>query len=85
MKEKLRNVNGLRTEVEDLSGCARGVSNESIVRRQGEGVTHLTEDSGEAGESDTENVHSQGVYDHVGVIFEGHASSRDILSSLCDA
>jgi len=53
-------------------------------REEGDFSTHLTKNSGEAGKSDTEEVHSESVNDHVGIVLEGHASSRDIFSSLYD-
>jgi len=57
---------------------------ETSGRRNEEGKksAHLTENGGEAGQTDSDEVHSEGVNDHVGVVFEGHASSRDIFSSL---
>jgi hypothetical protein len=42
----------------------------------------LTENGSEAGQSNTEEVHSESVNDHLRIVLEGHASSRDILSSL---
>jgi hypothetical protein len=80
LKEELRNVDGLGTEVEDLA--VKESVNELLLRDRSDGETHLTENGGEAGQSNSEDVHPQGVDDHVGVVFEGHASGRDILSSL---
>ena len=85
LEEQLRDVDGLRTEVEDLSRMV--VERSAGAPRDRERMkasTHLTKNSGEAGESDTKEVHSEGVNDHVGVVFEGHASSRNIFGSLRD-
>jgi len=85
LKEELRDVNGLGTEVEDLGTEGEGsqLLSQSNSRTR-EKTTNLTENGGEASQTDSDKVHSEGVDDHVGVIFEGHASSRDIFSSLYD-
>ena len=59
LEEELRDVDRLRTEIEDLS-----------------------EDGGEAGEADAEEVHAESVDGHLRVILERDAASCDVIGGL---